>query len=360
MADGDLRGAGGRPQPERSEGGGAKSHPLRHFIRQGARMVNNQVQFAVVREDPSIEFALVKTVHARKALLIASGGCVALSLKARFPDLQITLVDPNAAQLNLIEKKIQQLKHPQKNFKQIFNIGTPDPIGLNARGNFESLFRGLREFIFDLIWPYSKFYEFFQEPFLKNNQYFARSLFSSKYWPVAFNMFFCDSFLNAIFGKKATQHATKGSYPLYFQKIFEKGLKAKSADKNYFLHHIFLGHYLDRRECLPLYLTNSILNFDFQFIHGTLEGVPDIERFDLISISNIMDWMSNTEIKSLSNLLRSKAKRGSALVFRQLNNFSNLNLFYEPEFKFDGPFGKRLLSQDRSLFYSKIGVGFHE
>jgi hypothetical protein len=48
-------------------------------------MRDNPVQFAFVREDPEIEASLVRRDHSGSALLIASGGCTALSLQALFP-----------------------------------------------------------------------------------------------------------------------------------------------------------------------------------------------------------------------------------------------------------------------------------
>ena len=52
-----------------------------------------RVQFAVVREDPRIERALVEEHRPRRALLVASGGCTAMALRAWFPDLEVVLVD---------------------------------------------------------------------------------------------------------------------------------------------------------------------------------------------------------------------------------------------------------------------------
>ena len=72
-------------------------------------MKDNHVQFAVVREDPKIEAELVCLHQVSEVLLIASGGCTALTLQALFPDLRLTLLDLNPAQLELIKKKRQAL-----------------------------------------------------------------------------------------------------------------------------------------------------------------------------------------------------------------------------------------------------------
>ena len=67
-------------------------------------MPDNDVQFAVVREDPMVEAELVRLTNASNVLLIASGGCTALTLQALFPDLRITLVDFNPAQLERVRE----------------------------------------------------------------------------------------------------------------------------------------------------------------------------------------------------------------------------------------------------------------
>ena len=59
-------------------------------------MRDNDVQFAVVREDPMVEAELVRLTKASHVLLITSGGCTALTLQALFPDLHNTQQKLNA------------------------------------------------------------------------------------------------------------------------------------------------------------------------------------------------------------------------------------------------------------------------
>ena len=317
-------------------------------------MKDNHVQFAVVREDPKIEAELVCLHQVSEVLLIASGGCTALTLQALFPDLRLTLLDLNPAQLELIKKKRQALT--DTNIRpHAFNIGTSDSRGLNQCGNFESLFRGLREFIFDLVVDKEQVRALFEERGgLKRA---TELLFSNRYWPVAFDLFFSDSLLNTMFGPNATQHAKPGSYPKYFQKLFEKGLMSDQAFDNYFLHHVFLGYYLDRPTSLPHYLTVSPPDYHFQMVEGTLDQVSDLGCFDLISLSNIMDWMSPADITTLLVKLQNQMKSGAIVLYRQLNNPIDLETEFGDSFQFDPALGNRLLEAERSLFYSSIHVG---
>ena len=85
-------------------------------------MRNNPIQFAVVREDPQIEMDLVENFGLSRATLIGSGGCTAFCLKAMNPDLEISLIEPNAAQIGLIKEKIRALK-TRENLGEKFGIG---------------------------------------------------------------------------------------------------------------------------------------------------------------------------------------------------------------------------------------------
>ncbi|MDE0399528.1 MAG: DUF3419 family protein [Candidatus Poribacteria bacterium] len=319
-------------------------------------MRNNDVQFAVVREDPMVEAELVRLTKAKNVLLIASGGCTALTLQALFPNLQITLVDFNPAQLERVREKMSALRDVDTATRdRRFNIGTSDPEGLNQNGNFESLFRGLREFIFDLVADAADIRALFEEE--GQLAKVSEVLFSSKYWSVAFDLYFSDSLLNAMFGPDATQHAETGSYPRYFQQLFEKGLTALNAFDNYFLHHVFLGYYLQRPASLPYYLLSPPTDYHFEMVEGPLAQVPELQRFDLISLSNIMDWMPLAEIAVLIKYLQNEMKSGASLLYRQLNNRTDLSMDFGDAFEFNAALGVRFQEAERSLFYSSVHVG---
>ena len=319
-------------------------------------MRDNKVQFSVVREDPMVEAELVRLTNASNVLLIASGGCTALTLQALFPDLHITLVDFNPAQLERVRKKMSALHDVDAGTRcRRFNIETNDPKGLNQSGNFESLFRGLREFIFDLVADEAEIRALFEEE--DRLARVSEILFSSKYWSVAFDLYFSDSLLNAMFGPDATQHAEAGSYPRYFQTLFEKGLTSAGAFGNYFLHHVFLGYYLQRSASLPYYLLAPPTDYRFQMVEGTLDAVPDLQRFDLISLSNIMDWMPLTEITSLIGYLQNEMRAGASVLYRQLNNYTDLSTYFGAAFEFDAALGIQFQESERSLFYSSVHVG---
>lgn len=320
-------------------------------------MIPNPIQFAVVREDPDIETHLMQGLAPNSnALLIASGGCTAFTLVARFPSAELTLVDPNLSQIELIQQKITALNTLEGVERSAsFGVGLDSPDVLTACGNFESLFKSLRNFLYEFVLDREQWLEIFTEK--RSDQLLDKAL-RSKYWPVAFQLFFSDPILIAMFGTQAIQHATPGSYPGYFQKVFERGLLDTNARHNYFLHHVFLGHYLDRKESLPAYLTENLpkLPWRINFLNCAAEDIGSFDKFDLLSFSNIFDWMNGPDVEPLARKVGAEAKVGAWLVYRQLNNDNDIRALFGKDFRFDDKLARKLHSKDRSLFYSSLHI----
>lgn len=314
-------------------------------------MRDNPIQFAVVREDPAIERTLIDEVGAERVLLVASGGCTALSLAAERPAVALTVFDINPAQLDLLRRKQEALGRADRTHR--LNVGTADPEGLNACGNFESLFRGLRRFLEDLVVPPDELARAFDVP--ARLPHTVDRLVDHRYWPVAFELFFQDALLHAMFGETATRHAAPGSYPRYFRAAFEAELRRPGAFDNYFLHHVLLGHYVEREAALPAYLRAPAPSHELEVVLGQLGDVPDLARFDVISLSNLTDWMTPEQIAELVEQLRA-ARPGAACVLRQLNNETHLDAWLDEDWAPQERIGASLLASDRSMFYQRIRV----
>jgi S-adenosylmethionine-diacylglycerol 3-amino-3-carboxypropyl transferase len=292
-------------------------------------LLKRPVQFAITREDPNIEIEIIERNQSQSVLLICSAGDTILALKEKFPSLAITAFDFNPHQIAHFQKKAS------------------GPFGqLHCReGNFESLFRSWARFFREFI---------VENPvrLFESGKPFPEEIFESPYWPVSFDMHFHDSFLRAMFGEAAIQHAPKGSYPRYFQKVFEKGLRRPEFATNPFLQLIFLDMFLGA----PMYLHRPPNVSDVKLITGGIDQVKSLSEFDLIQLSNIFDWSSENEIRSTCRRLADEMKTGSIVLLRQINNDSPLAEFLGPKFKVDSELGKKLVDRDRSLFYSNIIV----
>lgn len=276
-------------------------------------MKNNSIQFAVVREDPQIEMDIIEKFGLSSATLIGSGGCTAFSLKALNPDIKISLIEPNPSQIKLIKEKIQLLKNSEKKeLFEKFGVGNSNEDSLIERGNFESLFRQFRLFIQEFIVSEAEIEEAFKTNFIQT----WKDVFAHSFWKVAFELFFSDSVLTAMFTDAAIQHAPKNSYPGYFQKVLEKGLLREEANRNYFLHHIFLGRYFNEETALPFYLANPPSNLEFEFFNGFAQDFHDFNGRQLAHFSNIFDWCDENIIGKIinsasANLRKRKRRRDS-------------------------------------------------
>lgn len=314
--------------------------------------VGNPIQFAVVREDPEVELALLDRLlpRATSALLVASGGCTALTLAALRPGVALTLLDANVAQLELVERKVAALQahapgSPER--ARLFGVGRDDPAALACCGNFESLFRGLRALLDDLVQPADER----RRLLLEGGD--PRALVESRYWSVAFSLFFADTMLEAMFGKDATQHATPGSYPGYFRAVVERGLARGDAATNPFLHHVLLGSW--QGGALPTFLERPC-DARFELVHATMAEAPPFSRFDLVSLSNLFDWMPPDAIEPIVDRLRHECRPGTVVVVRQLNNRGPVERLFAPAFRQEPALAAELLERDRSLFYERLLV----
>jgi S-adenosylmethionine-diacylglycerol 3-amino-3-carboxypropyl transferase len=287
-------------------------------------MRTNPLQFAIVREDPEVECALVERFRPRRVVLVASGGCTGLTLAARFPGLDLTLVDPNPAQIAHVEAKVAALRAGETD-----RFLSPD--GLSAGGNFEALFGVLRHALRTFV----------GEP----DAILADAPVDHPYWPVAFDLAFSDSLLHAMFGPDATQHAPPGSYPAYFRARLERGLSDPSRHENRFLHHILFGHYLPHAP--PPFL--GLRDPRMTLVAGRLE---DVDPGDMVHLSNVFDWMAPDAVARLA----AHARTARVVTWRQLNNTRDLAPLF-PDHTFDAPFEDALLAGEKSLFYARLRVG---
>lgn len=324
-------------------------------------MRDNPLQFAVMREDPTLEVGLVREHALRRPLLVASGGCTALALAAEFPGLAMDLVDPNPAQLAQVMAKVEALRATEGDATaraRAFNLGDDDPAGLSARGNFESLFRGFRDFLREFVAPAEELRALLSGSV--DPAHLRARVFAHPYWRVAFELFFHDSLLTAMFGPAAVQHAVPGSYPTYFRGVLERGWTRPDATTNPFLHHVFWGCYAEDPAAWPRFLQLPVPeSHRFRYVEGTLDAVEDFGAYDLISLSNVFDWSDPPAIAALAARLRAEARPGAVIVIRQLNHTTDLRSLFEPSFQFDDALGAHTLAQDRSLFYAAYRIGRH-
>lgn len=318
------------------------------------------LQFAVVREDPRVERDVIAEFSPRRALLVASGGCTALAFAVEFDSIDFTLVDPNPAQIAHVRSKMSAVLDPRVPLAQ-FGVENDDASALHECGNFERLFRSLRNFLDVFVVSAED-----RSARLRNDDDWE-DVFEAPYWRVAFDLAFSDGMLSTMFGDAAVQHAVAGSYPGYFRRQIEAALRRGDRGHNPFLSHLLLGKYLGDERDWPDYLRAHRGAKPFagaasvpRVIDGTLLEVPDFGAFDFVQLSNVLDWMDDESCARLIERLGNELATNAVVIWRQLNDPRDLRALFGRRFVFDRARDARLLASDRSMFYDRIHVGVRD
>lgn len=315
---------------------------------------NEPIAYAVIREDPRLEGDLILRLRAERVLCVASGGCVALSLSSRFPKIAVTAFDTSAAQLAHMQRKAEAA---MRRDAVALNVEDAASTGLNQAGELEKVFRMLRAFFEEFIAPHGELFAFFtRQRSLPELDGMVRTWTTSRYWRAAFHACFSDVLLRTTLGSAPAAFADVGVQPDYFARAFARAFRRDAAPENPFLQHVFLGGY--HKDCAPHYIRNPT-PFRVEMVHGSLADVPRLERFDVVSLSNLMDLVPEAELVATAKLLKERLRPGTAVLMRQLNSTRRLRPYFEPELAFDDVLGGRYFRRERSHFYNRIEVGFH-
>ena len=308
----------------------------------------NSVLFAVNREDHYVEYDVINRLDPNRMLMIGSGGCIALSIKTTYPDLDLNVIDVNPHQLTHINKKSKAVQC--SDLKEL-NVHTKDDSCLNQAGKFETMFQELRDSFIELVSNKKEVLSFFDSDMSD----ISRSIILEKWTnhnniSTPFQNVFNDKNINKVFSDEATKHGSPGSYISYMKNKILTGLNKKDSHHNPFLQHIFLGYY-QSDNAFPYMKSKNKL--DIPMTEGSILNLDNIYSYDVVSLSNIFDWSSDTVVKTHARYL-SQMKKGSAIIIRQINNHKNWIEIFNDYFTEDKNFDSYWQEHDRSMFYDHI------
>ncbi len=352
----------------------------------------SEIAFSQVREDPRIELRVIQELakHQRplRILLVASGGCTALSLLTSPAIAKIEAIDLNPAQLHLVELRRQALLHLSL-AEQLRLIGAdqaasdrdrlsiyahlhaylPQPtqafwdtrqeqiaFGVNRVGRFEQLFRELAAKFAQLgIAPLKEPLTAIQHP----------------QWRNLFEEVFERERLVQTFGEAAVNYSMDRSFGKHFADVFAQALQRFNPHENYFVTQVWSDRYTNNLagEGLPLYLQDSAqkdiraLGVERLQLHqgafvDRLQQLAEVEKFDLIQFSNISDWMPLSDLHQMLTDAIACLKLGGAIIGRRLNGDHHLAAVMAEHIAVDHHLSQELLAGDRSFFYREVVVGF--
>lgn len=359
---------------------------LNNFTEQALKQ---PVFFAQVREDALQDIELIKSRFPEGKIdiaMIASGGCTAAALIAETAIKSITLVDANPAQLFLTKLKLHLLQLPIKKRLEILghksiesqkrkrmieglmlSLEIPEgslgdleiisEVGLDYIGRYEILFEAFRkelelhqkeiEFLFtlDTIHEQVKLVE-------------KESVLGSAI-DVAFQKIFSRENLVRIFGHEATANRIQ-PFADHFAERMRVYLSSHLAKESPYFAQLFLGKFYNgiiypwlESECCQL---PEKVSFHESPMNHFLKTAKK-KSFDLIHLSNILDWLPSNEAMELLENAIDALKPGGAVIIRQLN--STLELKNEKNgFIWDSKISSEYHKEDRSFFYRDLHIGF--
>ena len=342
--------------------------------------------FAQVREDPALDRELVQRVGGRaRVLMVASGGCTAASLAASAPVSHLHLVDPNPSQLALTRLKLQLLEtappearlaamgHLQMSAtardallrSHLAALGLAadllGPSELVARlgpdhaGRYERLFAALR----DVLWPHRDELTAvlgLHEPAEQGRRAspeteLGRALDS------AFAEVMCLPNLLALFGPDATRNPRE-PFARHFAGRTRRTLQTQPAGTNPFLWQMLLGRFAPGAEHEWLRFPSPTR---MPQVTCTMSPMAEVlrgerEAWDLIHLSNILDWLSPDQARVTLDLAWAALRPGGRVIIRQLNSTVDVPVIGD-RFEWDAEVGADMLERDRSFFYRAVHVG---
>jgi S-adenosylmethionine-diacylglycerol 3-amino-3-carboxypropyl transferase len=360
-----------------------------------------ELAFSQVREDWRIEWQVLDLLQRRsngsqrplRVLMVASGGCTALSLLAHSSVGQIDAVDCNLAQLALVELRRQALRH----------LSSPDQLDLIGDGRAEGLRstighrRDQRLAVYDQLRPHlpeptRTFWDArrdqigdgvnqvgrFEQLFRKLALAFAEQGFSplenpsdaiqSPQWRAIFEQVFERQKLIALFGEAAVNYSMDRSFGEHFAAVFAQAMVRFKPMENYFLTQVWADRYAPGPDGLPLYLQPEALsaiqpNLSKLYLHAGqfVEQLPRLAaagHYDLIQFSNLSDWMPVAELDQMLQTIHDCLNPGGAVIGRRLNGDHNLTEMMAQHFDADRQLSRALQLADRSFFYPEVVIGW--
>ena len=345
----------------------------------------SDLAFAQVREDAAVEMQVIAQLASSnlRVLLVASGGCTALSLLSLPTVAHIAAVDLNPAQLYLVELRRQALLHlPLVQQLQLIGVEANAPCklrlykqlrqhlpettrlywdarldqiayGINQVGKFEALFRELAE----------QFAACGVDPL--ND----RAAMHHPRWREVFERVFDRAKLIETFGLAAVNYSMDRSFGEHFAMVCAEAMQRFVPTENYFLTQIWQDRYAAGAG-RPLYLQDSaqaaIRQLGGERLHlhqgqftEVMTQLAASEKFDLIQFSNLSDWMPLPDLHHLLAKAVACLNPGGALIGRRLNGDHDLAAVMEQWLTVDRSLSAKLLAADRSFFYQEVVVGRH-
>jgi S-adenosylmethionine:diacylglycerol 3-amino-3-carboxypropyl transferase len=348
--------------------------------------------FALVREDSTIERALVARTEARRVVVVASGGCTALSLLSDTVE-QVIAVDVSPAQAALVALRAAAIAALDRDAYLRFcgarpddarsatwaslRAGVPDDAraywdaapeaiaaGVDGCGVTEAFYRFVAGSLRRSDWPDGVWRALLSAGSMDEQRELLATHFAGGRFRVALEMLLSRSMHELFYPPSIFAHVAEHDFARVFARRFGERVMAEPMRGNYFLSQLIFGEYLlDVPGGAPPYLTQKGYAEARRNLHklrlvtGALQEVLDPSmRADALFLSNVLDWASEEQTARIGDGVRRAARPGAVVVVRHMLGRSGLPASFGA--RFDAAASAEALRAERALLYGAVSVGW--
>ncbi len=355
--------------------------------------------YSVQNEDYQSELAVLRHIYAGsplRVLMIASSGENALSLLTQDTLAEVWAVDTNPAQLHLCELRRTAAEHLTRD-EQLLLLGA-DPEKIDAKGATErlDLFRRIRAYLPESAQAFwdaccERDIAFGVQHVGRNDVLMddiqnrlqtagfdplRRSLNDEELpaWKAVYTDLMTPTYIRDLFGMPSEGLAARiAGIAGYLGECHFRALQQANPERNPFLTTVFANSYASAagEDGLPLYLQrqgqDALRSLGTQNrLHlaagNMLEQMTSLSGarglFDLISISNIADWMTDEQFGAAVIQARACLTAGGALLARTGTGSRMIIEMIDKHMHIDAEFNAQLPQVERGPWFRTLAVGF--
>jgi S-adenosylmethionine-diacylglycerol 3-amino-3-carboxypropyl transferase len=352
----------------------------------------SELHFAQIREDAWVERELADSARPRRSVVIASGGCTALSVLDDQAE-EVLAVDSSPAQCALVALRkaaIEELdraaylafigEHPSSNRLATFEklaARLPDEAraywrarpaalaeGVQYAGTTERFYRYVAGHLRHLVGD-AALELLLSMADLETQRRLYAQLFETEAVRAALRVLLAKSTHLLFFPAFMFEHAQEHDFAAFFTGQFERELATRPVAGNYFLSQLLFGRYVEgHARGFPPYLTPEgyartrrnihKLTVRCAPLHVALESAREVDAFFL---SNVFDWCTPELMASCARALLPAARQGALILHRNMLNARPLPEALAVRYTHDRQRSAELLSSERSFLYRNVQLG---
>lgn len=370
-----------------------RSEPSRRTL---ADAREDRLFFAQVREDPRVEIEALAVGPDDTAVVVGSGGCTALSLVAAGAG-RVVAVDLNAAQNHVVELKAlavarlgapravgflggwpvpsaerlsayDELREELTPFARAYWDGRRSTVadGLLNAGVTERFIKAVVLMVRTFIHPPRRIRRMLAARDLEEQRSFYRREWDNRRWRLLFELLLNRAAFRRAYDPAFFRHVENPSFAKHFHRLIGHVLTEVPVADNYFVHHMLTGAYPKGIPVgLPPYLQadgaaaiarelHRLVLMDASY--GAYLATCDDASIQAFALSNICEWLDESQIDALFAEIVRTAAPGARLVFRNFVGWTEVPERWAGVVVEDRARGEELVAGDRSGFQRRVAV----